>query len=132
MSSILRRKRSTLQAPGRRMRWPRRSSNWMSFSSPWAQAWDDHDVVDLAVHPITRGDPESPLRWTCKSSTVLATRAIERRGCGPRSLSGSREPPYLRLARRALRVAFPAFRLATVLGERLRLRDTAAASGIGL
>ncbi len=26
--------------PGRRMRCPRRSSNWTSFSSPWARAWD--------------------------------------------------------------------------------------------
>jgi hypothetical protein len=31
------------------MRWERRSSNWTSFSSPWARAWDGHEVVDLAV-----------------------------------------------------------------------------------
>ena len=36
-------------APGRRMGCPRRSSNWTSFSSPWARAWDGHEVVDLAV-----------------------------------------------------------------------------------
>ena len=48
-SSIPRRKLSTLPAPGRRMRWARRSSNWTSFSSPWARAWDGHEVVDLAV-----------------------------------------------------------------------------------
>jgi hypothetical protein len=24
---------------------PRRSRNWTSFSSPWAQAWDGHEVV---------------------------------------------------------------------------------------
>ena len=44
-----RRKLSTPPAPGRRMRWERRSSNWTSFSSPWARAWDGHEVVDLAV-----------------------------------------------------------------------------------
>src|SRR4029434_10418519 len=48
-SSIPRRKLSTLPAPGRRMRWSRRSRNWTSFSSPWARAWDGHEVVDLAV-----------------------------------------------------------------------------------
>ena len=31
---------STRPAPGRRMRWARRSSSWTSFSSPWARAWD--------------------------------------------------------------------------------------------
>jgi hypothetical protein len=31
------------------MRWSRRSRNWTSFSSPWARAWDGHEVVDLAV-----------------------------------------------------------------------------------
>src|SRR5260370_825818 len=31
------------------MRWARRSSNWTSFSSPWARVWDGHEVVDLAV-----------------------------------------------------------------------------------
>ena len=25
------------------------------------------------VEPTTRGDPESPLRWTCKSGAQLAT-----------------------------------------------------------
>src|SRR5436190_5402055 len=44
-----RRKRSTLPAPARPMRWSRRSRNLTSFSSPWARAWDGHDVVDLAV-----------------------------------------------------------------------------------
>lgn len=28
--------------------------------------------LDQLVHPTTRGDPESPLRWTCKSTTKLA------------------------------------------------------------
>src|SRR3977135_3125739 len=48
-SSIPRRKLSTPPAPGRRMRWARRSNNWTSFSAPWARAWDGHEVIDLAV-----------------------------------------------------------------------------------
>lgn len=28
--------------------------------------------LDKLVDPVTRGDPESPLRWTCKSTTKLA------------------------------------------------------------
>ena len=31
------------------MRWERRSSNWTSYSTHWARAWDGHEVVDLAV-----------------------------------------------------------------------------------
>jgi transposase len=30
------------------------------------------DVLEALVEPMTRGDPESPLRWTCKSTTKLA------------------------------------------------------------
>jgi hypothetical protein len=29
-------------------------------------------VLESLVEPLTRGDPESPLRWTCKSTRVLA------------------------------------------------------------
>src|SRR5687767_12801399 len=43
-NSIPRRKLSTLPAPGRRMRWSRHSRNWTTFSSPWARAWDGHEV----------------------------------------------------------------------------------------
>jgi hypothetical protein len=28
--------------------------------------------LELLVEPLTRGDPESPLRWTCKSTRKLA------------------------------------------------------------
>ena len=28
--------------------------------------------LDGLVEPVTRGDPDSPLRWTCKSLRVLA------------------------------------------------------------
>ncbi len=30
------------------------------------------DALDRMVDPDTRGDPESPLRWTCKSTRALA------------------------------------------------------------
>ena len=29
-------------------------------------------ALESLVEPVTRGDPESPLRWTCKSTRVLA------------------------------------------------------------
>ena len=30
------------------------------------------EALDLLVEPLTRGDPMSPLRWTCKSTARLA------------------------------------------------------------
>jgi hypothetical protein len=33
---------------------------------------DIHKELDALVDPVTRGDPESPLRWTCKSTRRLA------------------------------------------------------------
>jgi Rhodopirellula transposase DDE domain len=35
--------------------------------------------LELLVDPMTRGDPESPLRWTCKSVRKLAA-ALQRKG----------------------------------------------------
>ncbi len=45
------------------------------------------DALEHLVDPVTRGDPESPLRWTCKSTTQLAT-ALTRQGhtLSPRSV----------------------------------------------
>ena len=37
------------------------------------------DALEALVEPSTRGDPESPLRWTCKSTSQLA-RALGREG----------------------------------------------------
>jgi len=50
----------------------------------------DEDLVEALEHlvdPSTRGDPESPLRWTCKSTTQLAE-ALSRQGhpASPRSV----------------------------------------------
>jgi hypothetical protein len=34
-------------------------------------------VLESLVEPLTRGDPESPLRWTCKSTRALAAKLTE-------------------------------------------------------
>jgi hypothetical protein len=39
------------------------------------------DALESLVEPLTRGDPESPLRWTCKSTRTLA-----------RELTGAQHP----------------------------------------
>ena len=31
-------------------------------------------ALERLVDPVTRGDPQSPLRWTCKSTTKMAER----------------------------------------------------------
>jgi transposase len=31
------------------------------------------EALEKLVDPVTRGDPESPLRWTCKSTATLAS-----------------------------------------------------------
>src|ERR1051325_3366455 len=36
-------------------------------------------VLDSLVEPLSRGDPESPLRWTCKSTRALAHQLTGRR-----------------------------------------------------
>ncbi len=45
------------------------------------------DALERLVDPVTRGDPESPLRWTCKSTSQLA-RALTQVGhaVSPRSV----------------------------------------------
>jgi hypothetical protein len=36
------------------------------------------DTLESLVEPVTRGDPESPLRWTCKSTRKLADELRQR------------------------------------------------------
>ena len=36
------------------------------------------ETLERLVEPLTRGDPESPLRWTCKSTTRLAMELTQR------------------------------------------------------
>jgi len=37
-------------------------------------------VLEKLVDPVTRGDPESPLRWTCKSTHALSAEMFSRHG----------------------------------------------------
>ncbi|MCP4665446.1 MAG: hypothetical protein GY849_03690 [Deltaproteobacteria bacterium] len=37
------------------------------------------DDLDALVDPVTRGDPQTPLRWTCKSTPRLAEE-LKKRG----------------------------------------------------
>jgi hypothetical protein len=37
------------------------------------------DALDALIDPVTRGDPESPLRWTCKSTRRLAAELTRQR-----------------------------------------------------
>jgi hypothetical protein len=37
------------------------------------------ELLDALVEPLSRGDPESPLRWTCKSTRTLAGELTHRR-----------------------------------------------------
>ena len=36
-------------------------------------------LLESLVEPLSRGDPESPLRWTCKSTRTLAEELTARR-----------------------------------------------------
>jgi hypothetical protein len=53
----------------------------------------DHDpnllaALDALVEPLSRGDPESPLRWTCKSTRKLAEELTrQNHPIGPRSVA---------------------------------------------
>jgi transposase len=54
----------------------------------------DHDPTVIAlledlVDPVTRGDPESPLRWTCKSLRNLA-KELHQQGCQISEMTVSR------------------------------------------
>ena len=47
----------------------RRSAGKRPFERMRPEVWP---ALERLVDPVTRGDPESPLRWTCKSTHVLA------------------------------------------------------------
>jgi transposase len=47
----------------------RRSAGPRPFEELHPEVWP---ALEKLVDPVTRGDPESPLRWTCKSTHVLA------------------------------------------------------------
>src|SRR5512135_800304 len=66
------------------------------------QLWRD---VESLVDPITRGDPQSPLRWTCKSTYKLATELQAMgHGVGARTVAHLlKERPYSLQANRKTR-----------------------------
>jgi hypothetical protein len=48
----------------------RRTSGKRPFEKAHPEVWP---ALEKLVNPLTRGDPESPLRWTCKSTRVVAS-----------------------------------------------------------
>jgi hypothetical protein len=55
----------------------RRSSGKRPYEVLHPEVWP---ALEKLVDPVTRGDPESPLRWTCKSTPVLSSEMFERYG----------------------------------------------------
>lgn len=55
----------------------RRSAGQRPFEVEHPEVWP---ALEKLVDPITRGDPESPLRWTCKSTRVLAAELFAQDG----------------------------------------------------
>ncbi len=58
----------------------RRSPGKRPYEAAHPEVWP---ALEKLVDPVTRGDPESPLRWTCKSTPDFRPR--------PDELIGSRE-----------------------------------------
>ena len=69
--STVRKGRDEVRAGSRpdRLARVRRSSGKRPFERERPEVWP---ALEKLVDPVTRGDPESPLRWTCKSTRVLA------------------------------------------------------------
>jgi hypothetical protein len=55
----------------------RRSAGKRPFEAMRPEVWP---ALEKLVDPVTRGDPESPLRWTCKSTHVLASELFAQHG----------------------------------------------------
>ncbi len=55
----------------------RRSAGKRPYEVMNPEVWP---ALEKLVDPITRGDPESPLRWTCKSTHALSTEMFMRHG----------------------------------------------------
>src|SRR5947209_2118337 len=68
--------------PGRRVRAPGGGRKQAEVTDP-----ELLDALDALIEPGTRGDPESPLRWTTKSTRQLAG---ELRGATPSAIRSSR------------------------------------------
>jgi Rhodopirellula transposase DDE domain len=61
----------TISARAQRVRRPGAGRPLLVETDPTLQA-----DLDSLVDPVTRGDPESPLRWTCKSKDKLAAELV--------------------------------------------------------
>jgi transposase len=55
----------------------RRSPGKRPYEAAHPEVWP---ALENLVDPVTRGDPESPLRWTCKSTPVLAAELLAQHG----------------------------------------------------
>lgn len=55
----------------------RRSTGKRPYEAAHPEVWP---ALEKLVDPVTRGDPESPLRWTCKSTHVLASELFAQHG----------------------------------------------------
>jgi len=55
----------------------RRSAGKRPYEVAHPEVWP---ALEKLVDPLTRGDPESPLRWTCKSTHVLSAEMFARHG----------------------------------------------------
>jgi len=55
----------------------RRSTGKRPYEALRPEVWP---TLEKLVDPLTRGDPESPLRWTCKSTHVLSAELFEQHG----------------------------------------------------
>ena len=55
----------------------RRSTGTRSYEAANPDVWP---ALEKLVDPLTRGDPESPLRWTCKSTRVLSSEMFTQHG----------------------------------------------------
>ena len=55
----------------------RRSPGKRPYEAEHPEVWP---ALEKLVDPVTRGDPESPLRWTCKSTHVLSAELRTRHG----------------------------------------------------
>jgi hypothetical protein len=55
----------------------RRSAGKRPYEAEHPDVWP---ALEKLVDPVTRGDPESPLRWTCKSTVVLSTELFKQHG----------------------------------------------------
>ncbi len=55
----------------------RRSAGKRPYEAAHPEVWP---ALEKLVDPITRGDPESPLRWTCQSTHVLSSEMFVQHG----------------------------------------------------